>query len=94
MPPSIRKKKEKDPALVWEPRILHAAFATGVLATLLFLIAYSSEYWVLVSLKETQQRADERGEFLKTGHYHGLWRICREEQWYINKTASNNTYNC
>lgn len=88
-----KKKVKKDP-LVWEMRILYAAFATGVIATLLFFVAYSSEYWVYVSLKEPQQRSDERGEFLKVGHYHGLWRICRQEYWYLNKTQSNDTYYC
>lgn len=93
MPPGNKKKGKMD-MMVWETRILYAAFATGIVATILFLVAYSSEYWVLVSLKEPQPRMDERGEFLKVGHYHGLWRICRQEYWHFNKTRSNDTYYC
>lgn len=77
----------------WETRILAASFAVGVVATLLFLVAYSSEYWVYVILARPQERSEaNRGEFLKVGHYHGLWRICRQEYWHHNKTASNDTY--
>lgn len=77
----------------WEKRILYASFATGILATLLFLTAYSSDYWVYVVLAKPQERTEPgRGYFLKDGHYHGLWRICRREYWYFNKTISNNTY--
>lgn len=78
---------------VWEKRILIASFVTGVVATLLFLVAYCSEYWVYVVLATPQERSEAgRGDFLKVGHYHGLWRICRQEYWYLNKTSSNDTY--
>lgn len=78
---------------VLERRVLIASVAMGVVATLLFLVAYSSEYWVYVVLSKPQERSEaNRGEFLKIGHYHGLWRICRQEYWYYNKTASNSTY--
>lgn len=78
---------------VLERRILLASIAIGVVATLLFLVAYSSEFWVHVSLTKLQEKNEPgRGEFLKAGHYHGLWRFCRQEYWYRNKTASNETY--
>lgn len=81
---STRKKIEekKTRLLLWEKRLLLTAFGCGVLASVLFLVSYSSEFWVFVVLRHPQQRNDTRGEFLKTGHYHGLWKICRQELWY------------
>lgn len=78
--------------LVVEQRLILVAFAVGLLATVIFIVAFSSEHWVHVTLQSLQQRNDSRGVFLKQAHYHGLWRICREEFWYKNRTTSNETY--
>lgn len=77
-----RLKIEKQMRCEW--RILVSIFVVGLFGTLTFIIAFSTEYWVWVDLKEPQKKNDyERGQgyYLKTGHYHGLWRFCRREIW-------------
>jgi hypothetical protein len=81
-------RQEKDERkFLWEDRILRAAFVAGLLATLLLLIAISTSKWVTVEYQHSvlyNHTNIGRGEFFKTGHYHGLWRICRQE--YVNTT--------
>ena len=66
---------------------MYAAFIVGLLATVILLIAVSTDYWVTVTLTYSQYRNDSErdGEFYKTGHYHGLWRICRQE--FVNRST-------
>ena len=70
---------------------MYAAFVGGLLATVILLIAVSTDYWVTVELAYSQYRNDtgRDSEFYKTGHYHGLWRICRQE--YINTSTDTDT---
>lgn len=77
--------------LEWERRFLLAAFASGVLASFLFILSFSTEFWVHVELSRPQARVDERGSYFKLGHYHGLWKICREELWPDKETGLNST---
>jgi len=82
----------------WEKRCLCAFFVVGLLATVILLVSVSTDFWVAVTLAHSQYRNDtERNDdFYKTGHYHGLWRICRQE--YVNHTdppySSQTLYNC
>jgi ABC-type glycerol-3-phosphate transport system permease component len=82
--PGGRKKNARATQGVWMQRVLYAAFGLGLLATLLLLIAICTDFWVQVTYAHSEHRTDaERGgNFYKTGHYHGLWRICRQE--YVN----------
>jgi len=74
------KKAQRLTALKWEQRVLRAAFASGIIGSLLFLASFSSEYWVWVKFPNSQFRNDTgRQMYYKTGHYHGLWKICRQE---------------
>lgn len=78
--------------LTFERRLLLTAFGCGLLATFLFIVSFSSEFWVYVELQTPQSRNETRGEFLKTGHYHGLWKICRQELWYeTHRKLANET---
>jgi len=75
------KKKKKD-LLVVERRFLLVAFACGILAAVLFLISFCAEFWVWVEFPTADLRNDTDREplpFYKVGHYHGLWKICRQE---------------
>jgi hypothetical protein len=93
---SRQEKGEKK--LEWENRILKATFGLGLLATLLLLIAISTSQWVTVKYQYSvlyNETRIGRGEFYKTGHYHGLWRICRQE--YVNTTSDapyDSEYKC
>ena len=93
MKPKKSPVESKYQSLVWEKRILIGAFVMGVLGTLLFIISFSTEFWIFVKLESPQKRIDEKrgGSYQKTGHYHGLWRICREELWQLKKNISNET---
>jgi len=85
--PSVSRKESKDEQkLIWEGRVLYGGFGLGLFATLLLLISVSTDHWVDVKFPYSTPRNDtgRGGEFYKTGHYHGLWRICREE--YVNNT--------
>lgn len=87
-------KMKLDRELQLENRILVGAFACGLLATLFFLVSFSSEFWVHVTLKSPEKKFDkDRGHFNKTGHYHGLWRFCRNEIW-PRKDNPNETEPC
>ncbi|ESO01189.1 hypothetical protein HELRODRAFT_175217 [Helobdella robusta] len=94
---SIRKQSQsaenKYKALMIEKRILIAAFIIGLLASLVFLICFSTKYWIIVNFKTPKPRIDERGEHLKVGHYHGLWTFCRIELWK-NSTVEGEEHNC
>ncbi|ESN94107.1 hypothetical protein HELRODRAFT_180276 [Helobdella robusta] len=92
----ISKREKIEQQIQRESQILQAAFACGVVGSVLFLISYSSEYWVFVTLGKTEQKEDtERGgKYLKTGHYHGLWRFCRNEIWPGEGNQSTPTIYC
>jgi len=72
-----------------ERRILLATFGIAVVTSFVFLIALTSEFWVTVefpvSVLVLRNETDRGVTFYKTGHYHGLWRICRKE--FYNETA-------
>jgi ABC-type glycerol-3-phosphate transport system permease component len=84
----LSKKEKNENKLLWERRVLYGAFGLGLFASFLLLIAVSTEHWVNVKFPYSTLRNDtgRGGEFYKTGHYHGLWRICREE--YVNSTGT------
>ena len=87
-------KMKLDRELQLENRILMGAFVCGLLATLFFLVSFSSEFWVHVTLNSPEKKYDkDRGSFNKTGHYHGLWRFCRNELW-PRKDNPNETEPC
>lgn len=89
-----RSRAEKDNRrMKLERGAVYAAFCVGLFATFLFLIAVCSDHWVTVTYSSSQWRNDtgRGGPFYKTGHYHGLWRICRQE--YVNETADVDPYN-
>jgi len=72
---------------MWEKRVMYVAFSGSLLSTIILLIAVSTDYWVTVTLTYSQYHndTDRDGAFYETGHYHGLWRICRQE--YINSST-------
>lgn len=82
-----RSTREGEKSLQWERRLLYATFGVGLFGSLLLLIAISTNSWVTVTFPYSTLRNDSGrgGEFYKTGHYHGLWRICRQE--YVNSTS-------
>jgi len=71
-------------------RVMWAAFGIGLFTSLLLLIAISTDFWVTVTFETSERRYEESrgGEFYKTGHYHGLWRICRQEFTIINNSTN------
>jgi len=87
----MASKRSKRSRGLWEKRIMYLSFIAGLLATFILLVAVSTDYWVTVTLARSQYRndTDRDGEFYKTGHYHGLWRICRQE--YVNTSADTDT---
>lgn len=88
------RKEKNESKLKWEARVMYGAFGLGLLASLLLLIAISTSYWVTVEFPYSTLRNDtgRGGEFYKTGHYHGLWRICRQE--YVNSTSEPYNSEC
>jgi len=86
-------KRQKEQLLALEYRVLRVAFVLGIIAALLFIISFSTEFWVWVKFPTLELRNDTNREplpFYKTGHYHGLWKICRQE--FRNETAEFEEY--
>ena len=64
---------------VWKTYLLYGALVSSIISSLLWLVALSANYWVLLKLPDGGVHRERDGAVLLK-QYSGLWQMCRVER--------------